>query len=535
MLFDQAAAVPLWPHQRVGVQKINEQIRRGVRRICFQCPTGGGKSRIMQVLTASAVAENCGVSIYTNRKLLQEQLSRDFAAAGISHGLRVADKIRAPHHPVQLCSVQTEHSRVMRRKRWDLHPSGLVLVDEAHVNSNPQCNRIIDQHLANGAAVVGFTATPIGIGDRYDALVQSGLTSELRACGALVPARHFGCEEPDLRHIRSIPKMLDRDLTGIEQVKAIMTPGIFGRVIQWYRLTNPHGAPSIGFGPGVSESIGFRDAFDAAGIPAAHIDGSEIIFPGGIRCQSTPEARDRLAEMSRSGEARIVWNRFVLREGISWNWLAHGVLACVFGTLQSYIQSGGRLLRAHPGLECVTIQDHGGNWWRHGSLNADRVWELGDTHASVAGRRWDLFDPIDPATPPAPEPFLCASCKQVLMLTRTSRGVVTCPGCKREIDLRRKGRTVVQHDGALVEMDGSPFYKRPVDNRPDTVKLWRSIYFRCKRADMTFRQAYGLFQHEHRYCPPRTLELMPLNAADWYRKITSVPTHNLRTPTPENL
>ena len=58
----------------------------------------------------------------------------------------------------------------------------------------------------------------------------------------------------------------------------------------------------------------------------------------------------------------VLCNRFVCA-GIDAPWLAHGIFATIFTSLQSYLQSGGRLLRSFPGIDAVTIR-HGGNWWR---------------------------------------------------------------------------------------------------------------------------------------------------------------------------
>ena len=97
-----------------------------------------------------------------------------------------------------------------------------------------------------------------------------------------------------------------------------------------------------------------------------------------------------------------------MREGIDWPWLAHGIMACTFGGLKSYLQSGGRLLRAHPSLDQVVIQDHGGNFWRHDSLNADREWQLEDTDKSIQEKHDEKY-----RTKSEPEPIVCPKCAKV--------------------------------------------------------------------------------------------------------------------------
>lgn len=218
---------------------------------------------------------------------------------------------------------------------------------------------------------------------------------------------------------------------------------------------------------------------------------------------------------SRAGEIKVVCNRFVLREGIDMPWVEHGILATVFGSLQTHLQSGGRLLRACPGKARATVQDHGGNWWRHGSLNADREWDLCLTPAMCAGVREDRFREKKDR-----EPCRCPGCGLVL-------AGLSCPGCGFKIDPRKKSRPVVQHDGELRDVEGDVYQPRRERFEPDTTKLWQSMYYRAKNGGMTFRQAAGLFAHEHRYHPPRDLPLMPQDPRDWYRQVSDVPRDQL--------
>src|SRR5689334_23635944 len=62
----------------------------GERRILETTPTGGGKSRIICGLIEWAVGEGFLVPLYTNRRLLIDQLSRVLTAAGIRFGVRSA-------------------------------------------------------------------------------------------------------------------------------------------------------------------------------------------------------------------------------------------------------------------------------------------------------------------------------------------------------------------------------------------------------------------------------------------------------------
>lgn len=510
-----------WPHQLSGVSEALAGISSGQRRLLVTTPTGGGKTRMMLDLAEHFLAEGKPVSLYTNRRILIEQTSRVLAEAGYSHGIRAAGHESDLGELLQVSSIQTEHSRSIKRKTWALHHAALVLVDEGHLQTDARTRQILASHLADGAAIVGFTATPLGLREMYDVLIQAGTTSELRACGALVMARHYGPDEPDPKEVRTNGE----DLSERENVSAIMREGIFGRVLEWYRRLNPEQKPTILFAPGVRESLWFAEQFQGAGIPSAHVDGEDVWIAGQLY-RTSRERRQEVLDGSRTGAIRVVCNRFVLREGVDAPWLCHGIFATVIGSLQSYLQAGGRLLRAFPGLEYVTIQDHGANWHRHGSLNADRVWSLDDDAANVAGRREDrLRSKLER------EPYRCPECGLITVAGR-------CFGCGWEPQGKKKSRPVIQSDGTLREMTGDIYRARRICKKPNGAALWERMYWRSRngKGRRTFRQAFALFARENHWgWPDPAWPFMPrdIQGLDKFYMVEDVPMERL-VPKPES-
>lgn len=137
------------------------------RAIVITAPTGGGKTRVMTELVEWAQNIGWKSVIYTNRRILTFQNSE---ALDIDHGVRSAEYANAndadPNlfFDVVISSIPTEQSRVFRRGVWLLHDADLVIVDEAHSNKSGTAKKIIEHHLEEQAVVLGFTATPVGLG-----------------------------------------------------------------------------------------------------------------------------------------------------------------------------------------------------------------------------------------------------------------------------------------------------------------------------------------------------------------------------------
>lgn len=303
----------LWPHQLYAHDEVTAAITGGIRRICLTSPTGGGKSVIICRLIEWGQSRLMRPVLYTNRKLLIEQLQKVLTAHGIAYGVRAAGHEPELSRDVQISSMPTEAARVLRGKQGALHNSKLVIVDEAHLFKLAVAQEIQMRHLAAGAAWVGVTATPIDIGHMYDRLIVAGKTSDLRKCGALVPAVHFAPDEPDMRRFKASTKT--GEFQEGDNIKAIMTKTVWSRVYENWRSLNPEGLPTILFGPGVAESLWFAEQFRSRGVRAAHVDG-ENCWIDGEHHGGGSEIREQMLADVRTGRIQVVCNRFVLREGI---------------------------------------------------------------------------------------------------------------------------------------------------------------------------------------------------------------------------
>lgn len=531
-----------WPHQIYALQEATSRIEAGSTSLCITSPTGGGKSRIVQRLCEWAVGKMWRVAIFTNRKLLTAQLSRGLNTSGIHLGVRAADfeSWSDPSAPVQICSAPTEVSRVLRAREramkkaateseahrdFKLFPAELVIIDEVHMNCADQMMEIVGEYREKfGAVVVGITATPLGVSHMLDELIVAGNMTSLRECKALVYAE---CYEPAVIDIPKIRKSKQEIFTQKQldtATKAIWTQHIVGMIYDHWKSLNPGAMPALGMAPGVKESIGLAEEFSRRGVNVAHIDGKGIYVDGEYHKTSRQEDRDEIFARSKSGDLKVIFNRFVLREAIDLPWLEHLMLCTPIASPLSFIQTVGRVLRASPatGKQHAIITDHAGSIRTHGSPNLDRDQDwmqyFHETESKLARDRQNaLRDPEKKE----PEPITCPECGLI-----RRRGAI-CPKCGYEAS--ESVRRVIQEDGELVKVAGDVFPRRKTKMKPDTADIWTRCYYRMRNAKSpkTFGQAYGLFVYENHYQPPRDLPLMPKDPRDWTRRIKDVPTDSL--------
>lgn len=497
-----------WPHQVSGVDEVRREIEAGQRRICLTSPTRGGKSWMMLKLCEvirELFGDGAGTLLIANTIMLVEQLVEDTDASGFEAGLVAAGYAPDLMAHVQVASIQTLHKR-WKAGKMELPPARLVIIDEAHNETGARAQEIINEYIARGAFVVLVTATPIGIDHLATRLVVAGRNSDLRECGAIVPAQTYAPDEPTLKAFK---KHRAQILEFRKEVKQPLMEVICGRSIEHFRKLNPTNRPSIGFPPGVEESLWFAQRFTAAGIPSAHIDG-ERIWLNGETLNTNKKNRERLKAASKSGEVVVVFNRFVLREGVTFSWLSHCLLLSTFDSLKAYLQAVGRILGQYyvdgvPQLEHVTLQDHGGNFWRFDSVNCDRVWVLGKSDVQYQSEHLEEFK-----LKTKPEPIVCPKCAKVRY-----RGVV-CPACGYAF--RGRTRMVIETNGQLREVRGDIFRKRRVAQDPTLKDKWVQVVCRCRNANRTMNQARALFQQENNGLVPRDdWPFMPARKSDWYR------------------
>src|SRR6516164_3949750 len=209
----------LRPYQERDVGELRQRFGRGVRRVCYQAPTGSGKTVLFAFIVAGAMARGNRTVIIGHRDEIVRQVSAALVELDVAHGIIAAGYERTKA-PVQVANVAT-----LVRRLEEVEAPDLIVVDEAHHSVAGMWRKILAHWPA--AKVLGVTATPErldgkGLDDVFDELVIGPTVAELIAGTFLSPFTTFApARSPDLSGVRS--RAGDY---AVDQLSAAMSKGI---------------------------------------------------------------------------------------------------------------------------------------------------------------------------------------------------------------------------------------------------------------------------------------------------------------------
>jgi DNA repair protein RadD len=348
----------LRPYQERDLTAIRAAFANGARRVCYQAPTGSGKTVLFAAVVAGATARGDHTVILGHRDEIVQQVDTALDALGVAHGIIAAGYPETPELPVQVASVAT-----LVRRLDKLAPPDLIVPDECRHAAAPSWRRILDAY--PNAKVLGTTATPQrldgkGLDDIFDTLIIGPGVAELIAQGYLSRfVTYAPAQRLDLTGVRTRAGdfALD-DLARAMSGSVIITVA----VEEYTRLCA--GAPAIAFCVDVAHSQMVAAAFAARGYRAAHVDG-----------KTPKEERRRLIDALGTGALQVLCNCGLISEGLDVPAVVADILLRPTKSLALYLQQVGRALRPAEGKRAL-ILDHAGNTFRFGLADMAREWSL---------------------------------------------------------------------------------------------------------------------------------------------------------------
>jgi superfamily II DNA or RNA helicase len=447
----------LRPYQNQLAQDIRSAFGSGAKRPLAVSPTGSGKTVLFSYITSQVLQRGSRVIIVAHRKEILEQISATLKRVNVPHGFIQSGKFMA-QQSAMVASIQT------LARRFDKVPEpDLVIIDEAH---HAVSKSYIEMFATwPKAKFIGVTATPErldgkGLGAVFDRMVMGPTVGWLIDNGFLArPVYYAPREAVDLSGVSK----LAGDYNLGEAAEVIDTPKITGDAVTHYRRFCPN-QRAVAFCISVAHSQHVAAQFEAAGVPAASIDG-----------QLDQETRKKRVEDLTAGRILVLTSCELISEGFDLPTVNAAILLRPTHSLSMHLQQLGRALRPYPGKTHAVILDHVGNCLRHGLAEQDRDWDLEGREKRKAKSK-----PV--------ETKQCSKCFAIFAGT-------ACPQCGSEREI--SPREIDEVDGELQRLSIEDIAKKRDERREEG--MCRTLEdFRALAARRGYKPGWAFFRWKAR-------------------------------------
>lgn len=449
--------------QKDMLDEASALLRRGVKSLLLQAPTGAGKTVLAGHMLKTASERGFRSWFICHRRELVKQSSATFTRFQIPHGIVAAGFDSNRFRQVQVCGLQT-----LSRRYQQLAEPGFVVWDEAHHIAAGSWAEI---HAAFPNAIhIGLSATPV----RLDGTGLGGFFKEI----VLGPSISTLIEDRFLSDYKLFQPSGSIDLGGVHQTggdynkkelnEALNKSTITGDAISHY-LKLAKNKRAIMFEVSVERSMEAVARFKASGIPAEHVDG-----------ETDPAVRDAAMARFIAGETLVLSNVDLFGEGVDVPAVEVLIDCAPTMSLSRCMQRWGRVLRPAPGKTHAIILDHAGNTKRHGMPDDEREWSLEGRKKAKKKNDGDVAIKQCPMcfTVMRSHVSECRHCGHVFVTI--GRHIEQVEGSLQEVDreLMRKQQRIEQATAStledLIRIGTLRGYKRP--------ELWARHVFRARQS-----------------------------------------------------
>ncbi|MXV16663.1 DEAD/DEAH box helicase [Hufsiella ginkgonis] len=354
----------LYGYQETDINTLFDTLERcaGNRRLLYQLPTGGGKTRIFSAIADRFIRQyQRKVVVLTHRVELCNQTSATLKNLGITNKV-INSQVKVisgrEKHQCYVAMVETLKNRI-REGLFTTNDVGLVIIDEAHHNS---FHKLLGRF--TGAAVIGVTATPFSsdinrpMYKNYDELIVGENIGSLIEQGFLAKPKTWRYDV----ELNTLKTGLNGDFTVSTSDELYSSPAMLELLLHAYESHSKKRKTLI-FNNGIFTSRNVCKLFEDAGYPVRHLDN-----------HTPAAARAEILKWFKKTKGAILTSVSILTTGFDEPTVQTVILNRATTSLTLYHQMIGRGSRRLPQKKTFNIIDLGNNHDRFGAWSDPIDW-----------------------------------------------------------------------------------------------------------------------------------------------------------------
>lgn len=361
-----ASLSDLYPYQQRDLDALFNKLSQisTDRRILYQLPTGGGKTRIFSEIAKRFINHyNSGIVVLTHRIELCTQTSATLKKLGVANKI-INSKVKQlkikDSCTCFVAMVETLRNRI-KDGLIDTVKVGLVIIDEAHHNS---FHKLLSKF--PNAYIIGVTATPfssnadVPMYKYYHELLVGESIENLIKQGYLARPTNWRYDV----ELNSLKTGSNGDFTISTSDALYSSPAMLDLLLHAYEAHSKNKKTLI-FNNGIFTSKNVCQMFSDAGYAVKHLDN-----------HTSPAERTAILKWFKRTSKGILSSVSILTTGFDEPSVRTVILNRATTSITLYHQMIGRGSRRLPNKKTFTIIDLGNNTDRFGEWHKPLDWQL---------------------------------------------------------------------------------------------------------------------------------------------------------------
>lgn len=345
--------IKLYDYQQTVVDTVIKNGLDGNKNQLLVAPTGAGKSVMATYLAQHYIKKGETILAVVSGRSLVSNLYKQFDKYGLNPKYIMADM---PLYQLGNLYCMSIHTYAARRNRiLDLIGEDVsqIYIDELHLAMSSMYQQLYADF--PDVPKLGLTGTPLALGlkEMFPTFVYSPSYTELIKLGRLIPVEYKILESNDESKLvvgSNGEYTVSSNENSFSEVVKEGTP------LKMYK-EHINGMQTVIYCSSVAHAVSVAENFGMANIPTACVYADTDL-----------DERNRIFDEFKAGKIKVITNHSVLGIGVDLPNIEAQIYLREIRSVVDWVQMIGRGIRAHDGIQFLTVLDLAHNVRRHGDI-----------------------------------------------------------------------------------------------------------------------------------------------------------------------